>query len=110
MNDEYNALIENEMWELVPRTANVNVIRSMWIFAHKEKSDDSFERHKACLVSDGKTQQVDVDCGETFSLVVKLATIRTVLCLALSKAWLIYQLDVKNAFLHGELKETVYMY
>lgn len=110
MDDEFNALIKNKTWELVPRPPDVNVIRSMWIFTHKEKSDGVFERHKARLVGDGKTQQVGVDCGETFSPVVKPATIRTVLSLALSKAWSIHQLDVKNAFLHGELKETVYMH
>jgi hypothetical protein len=110
MDDEYNALIQNKTWDLVPRPPDVNVIRSMWIFRHKEKSDGSFERHKARLVGDGAGQQVGVDCGETFSPVVKPATIRTVLSLALSKAWPIHQLDVKNAFLHGELKETVYMY
>ncbi|XP_057251676.1 uncharacterized mitochondrial protein AtMg00810-like [Beta vulgaris subsp. vulgaris] len=80
----------------------------MWIFAHKENVDGSFERHKARLVGDGKTQQVGMDCGETFSPVVKPDTIRTVLSLALSKHWSINQLDVKNAFLHGELKETAY--
>jgi hypothetical protein len=95
---------------LVPRPPDVNVIRSMWIFRHKEKSDGTFERHKARLVGDGAGQQVGIDCGETFSPVVKPATIRTVLSIATSRSWQIHQLDVKNAFLHGELKETVYMH
>ena len=56
MDDEFDALIKNKTWELVPRPPDVNVIRSLWIFAHKEKSDVSFERHKACLVGDDKTQ------------------------------------------------------
>ncbi|KAK4358263.1 hypothetical protein RND71_023873 [Anisodus tanguticus] len=110
MTDEYNALIDNKTWELVPRPSGINVIRSMWIFAHKENSDGSFARHKARLVGDGKTHQVGIDCGETFSPVVKPATIRTVLSLALSKTSPIHQLNVKNAFLHGDLKETVYMH
>ena len=110
MLDEFNVLIENKTWELVPRPKYVNVIRSMWIFHHKRNSDGSFERHKARLVGDGKTQQQGVDCDETFSSVVKPATIRTVLSIALSKSWPIHQLDVKNAFLHGYLNETVYMH
>ena len=103
MLDEFNALIDNNTWELVPRPPDVNVIRSMWIFRHKRNSDGSFERYKARLVGDGKTQQVGVDCGETFSPVVKPSSIRTVLCIALSKSWSIHQLDVKNAFLNGAL-------
>ncbi|KAK2421141.1 hypothetical protein QL285_031798 [Trifolium repens] len=110
MDDEYNALIQNKTWDLVPRPPDANVIRSIWIFRHKEKSDGSFERHKARLVGNGAGQQVGIDCGETFSPVVKPSTIRTVLSLSLSKAWQIHQLDVKNAFLHGELKEKVYMH
>ena len=90
IDDEFNALIKNKTWELVPRPPDVNVIRSMWIFTHKEKSDGVFERHKARLVGDGKTQQVGVDCGETFSPVVKPTTVRTILSLALSKAWSIH--------------------
>ena len=57
MLDEFNALIDNKTWELVPRPPNVNVIRSMWIFRHKYKSDGSFERYKARLVGNGNTQQ-----------------------------------------------------
>ncbi|XP_074287645.1 uncharacterized protein LOC141612793 [Silene latifolia] len=110
MDDEFNALISNKTWELVPRPPNVNVIRPMWIFRHKYRSDGSFERHKARLVGDGKTQRVDIDCGETFSPVVKPATIRTVLSIALASQWSIHQLDVKNALLHGDLSETVYMH
>ncbi|GAA0171004.1 transmembrane signal receptor [Lithospermum erythrorhizon] len=110
MTDEYNALIENRTWELVPSPPNVNVIRSMWIFRHKEHSDGSFERHKARLVGDGKTQQIGIDCGETFSPVIKPATIGIVLSLALSKKWSIHQLDIKNVFLHGDLQETIYMH
>ncbi|GKA30076.1 ribonuclease H-like domain-containing protein [Tanacetum coccineum] len=67
-------------------------------------------RYKARLVANGRSQQFGVDCNETFSPVVKLATIRMVLSLALSRNWPIHQLDVKNAFLNGDLSETVYMY
>ncbi|KAJ9565690.1 hypothetical protein OSB04_001656 [Centaurea solstitialis] len=110
MNDEFSALIKNETWELVPKTPDMHIIRSMWLFKHKFKSDGSLERYKARLVCDGRKQQVGIDCGETFSPVVKPATIRLVLTLALSQSWNIHQLDVTNAFLHGNLTETVYMH
>lgn len=110
MSDEFNALIDNKTWELVPRPSTENIIRSMWVFRHKKKSNGDFERHKARLVCDGRSQQIGVDCDETFSPVVKPATIRAVLSIALSKSWPIHQLDVKNAFLHGHLNETVYMH
>ncbi|GJV39609.1 ribonuclease H-like domain-containing protein [Tanacetum coccineum] len=87
MLDEYNALITNGTWDLVPRPANVNVVRSMWLFKHK------FNAY-----------------GSLSSPTVKPATIRNVLSLAVSRNWLIHQLDVKNAFLHGHLSETVYMH
>ncbi|GKC67352.1 ribonuclease H-like domain-containing protein, partial [Tanacetum coccineum] len=110
MTDEFNALIDNNTWVLVPRTPDMHVIRSMWIFRHKMKSGSSFERYKARLVGDGRSQQLGVDCNETFSPVVKPATIQMVLSIALSKSWSIHQLDVKNAFLHGTLNEIVYMH
>ncbi|GKA67106.1 ribonuclease H-like domain-containing protein [Tanacetum coccineum] len=110
MLDEYNALIANGTWVFVPRPANVNVVRSMWLFKHKFNADGSLNRYKAHLVVNRRSQQQGIDCDETFSLVVKPATIRTVLSLAVSRDWPIHHLDVKNAFLHGHLSETIYMH
>ncbi|GKD59409.1 ribonuclease H-like domain-containing protein [Tanacetum coccineum] len=110
MVDEYNALISNGTWALVPRPTNVNIVRSMWLFKHKFNADGSLSRYKARLVANGRSQQQGIDCDETFSPVVKPATIRTVLSLAVTRDWPIHQLDVKNAFLHGQLSETVYMH
>ncbi|XP_021995754.1 uncharacterized mitochondrial protein AtMg00810-like [Helianthus annuus] len=110
MTDEYKALLANNTWELVPRPPDTPVIRCMWLFKHKFHADGSLERHKARLVVNGKSQTVGVDCDETFSPVVKPTTIRTVLSLAVSRGWSTHQLDVKNAFLNGHLKETVYMF
>nr|GEY25491.1 hypothetical protein [Tanacetum cinerariifolium] len=98
MTDEYITLIANKTWVLVPRTSDMHAIRSIWIFKHKLNSEGSFERYKARLVGDGRSQHVGIDCEDTFSPVVKPATIRTVLNLALFKSWPIHQLDVKNAF------------
>ncbi|GKD70559.1 ribonuclease H-like domain-containing protein [Tanacetum coccineum] len=77
---------------------------------HKFHADGSLSEYKALLVANGRNQQFGIDCDETSSLVIKPATIRTVLSLAISQKWPIHQLDVKNAFLHGHLSETVYMY
>ncbi|KAJ0489872.1 putative RNA-directed DNA polymerase [Helianthus annuus] len=110
MTNEFRALIKNDTWELVPRQSNMNIIRSMWLFKHKFKSDGTLERYKAMLAYDGRLQQVGIDCGETFSPVVKPATIWTVLSVTLSNSWPVHQLDVTNAFLHGTLHETVYLH
>lgn len=108
MLDEYNALMQNDTWSLVPCPAGVNVVTGKWIYRHKLHPDGSLARYKARWVLRGFTQREGVDYDETFSPVVKPATIRVVLSLATSKDWPMHQLDVKNAFLHGHLQETVY--
>ncbi|GJQ98519.1 ribonuclease H-like domain-containing protein [Tanacetum coccineum] len=86
------------------------MVRSMWLFKHKFHVDGTLSYYKSCLVASGSSQQLGVDFDETFSLVIKSATIRTVISLAVSRQWPIHQLDVKNAFLKGDLFETVYMH
>ncbi|GKA34354.1 ribonuclease H-like domain-containing protein [Tanacetum coccineum] len=80
------------------------------IVSTKYMADGSFSRYKARLVANGSTQLEGIDVDDTFSPVVKPGTIQTVLSLAVSRHWLVHQLDVKNAFLHGDLSKTVYTY
>jgi hypothetical protein len=110
MEEEYTALMDNNTWDLVPRPANANVVTGKWIFKHKFHADASLDRYKARWVLRGFTQRPGIDYDETFSPVVKPATVRTVLTIAHSRDWPIHQLDVKNAFLQGTLSETVYCY
>jgi hypothetical protein len=108
MEEEFEALSANHTWDLVPRPSNANVVTSKWIFKHKFHVDGSLDRYKARRVLRGFTQCPGVDYDETFSPVVKPATVRTVITLAHSRDWPIHQLDVKNAFLHDTLTETVF--
>lgn len=108
MQEEYDALIRNNTWTLVQRPASANLVTGKWIFRHKMNPDGSLARYKARWVVRGFSQQPGVDYNETFSPVVKPSTIRLVLSLAISNDWPIHQLDVKNAFLHGSLQETIY--
>ncbi|KAJ0595371.1 putative RNA-directed DNA polymerase [Helianthus annuus] len=108
MDLEYNALIQNHTWELVPRTTQ-HPIGCKWVFRIKRKPDGTIDKYKARLVAKGFHQQYGKDYHDTFSPVTKPVTIRTVLSIALSKGWSLRQLDVNNAFLHGTLHEDVFM-
>jgi hypothetical protein len=110
MQEEFDALQSNGTWTLVPQSQHANVITSKCIFKNKLQTDGSLERRKARWVVRGFSQRAGVDFNQTFSLVVKPATIRTVLHLVTSRRWLVHQLNIKNAFLHGDLVERVYCY
>jgi len=90
MEEEHAALLQNHTWDLVPRPPRAIIVSGKWVYKHKFQSDGSLERYKARWVLWGFTQRPGVDFAETFSPVVKPATVRTVLSLALSRGWLIH--------------------
>jgi len=92
----------------VPSPPHANIVSGKWLYRHKLNADGSLAQYKAHWVVRGFSQQHRLDYDETFSPVVKPTTIRMVLSLPISSDWPIHQLDVKNAFLHGTLNETVY--
>lgn len=106
---ELLALAENQTWDVVPCPPSVKPLGSKFVFSIKLRSDGSIERHKARLVVLGNKQEYGLDYDETFAPVAKMTTVRTILALAASQSWSLHQMDVKNAFLHGDLKEEVYM-
>jgi hypothetical protein len=109
MELEFHALMKNETWRLVPPHPGLNLIDSKWVFKTKRHSDGFIERYKARLVAKGFKQRYGMDYKDTFSPVVKPATIRLLLILVVAKGWHLRQLDVQNAFLHGVFEEEVYM-
>jgi hypothetical protein len=109
MSEELAALDHQGTWDLVPLPSHMVPITSKWVFKVKTKSDGSIERYKARLVARGFQQTQGLDYDETFAPVAHMTTVRTLLAVASSSSWPISQMDVKNAFLHGDLTEEVYM-
>ena len=109
MDIEMGNMEETETFELVPPEEGQNPVDCGWIYNSKLNADGTVLKLRARLVARGNQQEEGYDYIETFSPVVRTTTIRTVLHVAVTKGWSLKQLDVQNAFLHGDLKETVYM-
>ncbi|KAM0029928.1 putative RNA-directed DNA polymerase [Helianthus debilis subsp. tardiflorus] len=109
MEIEMEALLRNKTWEKCVLPPGKKTVGCRWVFTIKHKPDGSIERYKARLVAKGYTQTYGIDYSETFSPVAKIDTIRVLFSIAANEGWPLHQFDVKNAFLHGELKEEVYM-
>ena len=109
MTEELEALEKNHTWDIVPLPPLKRPTGCKWVFTIKYLSDGRIERYKARLVAQGYNQVYGIDYGETFAPVAKMNTIRILITLAVQFDWPLQQYDVKNAFLHGELEEEIYM-
>ncbi|MCO5582832.1 hypothetical protein L7F22_036732 [Adiantum nelumboides] len=110
MNEEMDALHGNETWELVPLPKDEKPIGCRWMYKVKRNSDRSVSRYKGRLVvAKGYAHTYGIDYEETFAPVTKMATFRAVITIIIAKGWILHQMDFKNAFLHGDLQEEVYM-
>jgi len=109
MKSEYEALLSQHTWDLVPLPSNRKPVWCKWVFRIKNNLDGSINKYKARLVAKGFTQVPGFDYKETFSPVIKPVTIRIILTLTLTNGWDLFHLDVNNAFLNSSLDETDYM-
>ena len=107
--DEIDSIYKNETWILVEKPQGVKVIGLKWIFKVKRKADGSINKFKSRLVAKGYVQEHRIDFDEVFAPVARIETIRLLIGLAATNGWEIHHLDVKKAFLHGELIEEVYV-
>lgn len=109
MDAEMRALEKNHTWEKCILPSGKKAVGCRWVFTIKYKADGSIERYKARLVAKGYTQTYGIDYSETFSPVARIDTIRVLFSVATTQNWPLHHFDVKNAFLHGDLREEVYM-
>jgi hypothetical protein len=109
MDEELDQIEKNDTWELVPRPKNKNVIGTKWVFRNKFNEDGQVTRNKARLVCKGYAQIEGIDFEETFAPVARMEAICFLLAYACSKNVKVYQMEIKSAFLNGELEEEVYI-
>jgi len=109
MAEEMSALHANGTWELVHLPRGKTTVGCRWVYTIKFRPDGSVDRLKARLVAKGYTQVYGVYYSDTFSPVAKITSVRLLIALAAISHWPLHQLDIKNAFLHGDLEEEVYM-
>lgn len=109
MMEEYESIMKNDVWEIVPRPDRKSVVTSKWIFKIKHVVDGSIEKYKARFVARVFSQKEGVDYDETFAPVARYTSIKTIIALASTMRWRLHQMDVKTAFLNREIEEEVYV-
>jgi hypothetical protein len=109
MTKEYQSIIKNDVWEIVPRPKSKDVVSSKWLFKIKHVVDGSIEKYKARFVARGFSQKEGIDYEKTFAPVARYTSIRTIIALAAKMKWKLHQMDVKTAFLNGVIEEEVYI-
>ena len=105
MKEEYRSLLENDTWDLVPLPKGRKLVRCKWVYKTKFGPDGKVDRHKSRIVTKAFSQVEGIDYTKTFSHVFKMNSIPLFLSLVASFKWEVHQMDVKSAFLHGDLHE-----
>ena len=109
MVEEYDSIIRNSVWDVVPRPHGKSVVSSRWLYKVKQAADGSVEKHKARFVARGFSQVEGINYDETFPPVARYSSIRSMLDLSAQMGWKIHQMDVKTVFLNGKIEEEVYI-
>jgi hypothetical protein len=106
MTEECQSILKNDVWDVVPRPEGNSVVTSKWIYKIRHAVDGSIEKYKARFVARGFSQVEGVDYDETFALVARYTSIRSIIALAASMGWKLHQMDVNTTFLNGEIEEV----
>jgi len=109
MQEELNQFQRNNVWDLVPKHPQKNIIETKWVFKNKLNEQGEVTRNKARLVAQGYNQQEGIDYTKKFAPVARFEAIRLLLSYAVNHGITLYQMDVKNAFLNGVIEEEVFV-
>ena len=109
IKSEIDSIMQNHTWELVDLPLGSKPLGSKWIFKRKMKADGTIEKYKARLVIKGYKQKEGLDYFDTYSPVTRITSIRMILAIAALRNLEVHQMDVKTAFLNGDLEEEIYM-
>jgi hypothetical protein len=109
MIEEYDSILKNDVWAVVPRPCGKLMVTSKWIYKINHTTDGSVEKFKARFVSRGFSQKEGIDYDDIFSLVSRYTSIRIIISLAAALGWKLHQMDVKTAFLNDEVEQEVYI-
>ena len=108
MTEEYESIMKDDVWDIVPKLEGKSIVSSKWIYKIKHAADGSIEKYKARFVARGFSQKEGIDYEETFALVAQYTSIRAIMALASMMKWDLHQMDVKTDFLNGVIEEEVY--
>lgn len=109
MVEKYSSIMVNDVWEVVPRPQDWSMVGLRWIYKVKYVANGHVEKYKGRFVAKGYAQKEGIDYKETFALVARYTSIRTMISLAAQMGWEIHQMDVKTAFLNEVIEEEVYI-